>query len=78
MNVDLTLYLRANGCPNQQEYEMKIMPLMSVREAADLLSISERKMYQLVSEGSVKAIKIGGSTRIARDEVERIAREGTR
>lgn len=57
---------------------MKIMPLMSVREAADLLSISERKMYQLVSEGSVKAIKIGGSTRISRDEVERIAREGTR
>ena len=78
MNVDLTLYLRANSCPNQQEYPMKIMPLMSVREAADLLSISERKMYQLVSEGSVKAIKIGGSTRIARDEVERIAREGTR
>ena len=78
MNVDLTLYLRANGCPSQQEYGMKIMPLMSVREAADLLSISERKMYQLVSEGAVKAIKIGGSTRIARDEVERIAREGTR
>lgn len=38
--------------------------LLKVHEAAELLGISRAKMYELLSEGSLPSIRLGGSTRI--------------
>lgn len=38
----------------------------SVRHAADVLDLSERRMWELVRTGEVESFKIGASRRIAR------------
>lgn len=44
--------------------------LLSVRDAADLLGISERKMYYLLARSAITAIKIDRSTRIKRSVLD--------
>jgi len=38
--------------------------LLKVHEAADLLGISRAKMYELLAEGSIPAIRVGSSLRV--------------
>lgn len=50
--------------------------LVSVESAARALNSSRSTLYSAIQRGLVKVVKIGRSTRIHRDELERIAREG--
>jgi excisionase family DNA binding protein len=45
--------------------------LLTVREAAAVLSISERSLWERTRRGEVLAVKIGRSKRYARGELER-------
>ncbi len=50
---------------------MEIAPLLTAREAAALLSISDRTLYRLLAEKRIPgAIRPGGSVRIRRDVLE--------
>jgi excisionase family DNA binding protein len=44
---------------------------LSVRELGDYLRVSLRTAYQLVYDGAVPAVKIGGQYRIPRAELDR-------
>jgi excisionase family DNA binding protein len=45
--------------------------LLTSREAAELLSISERTLWTLTKAGSIAVVKIGGSKRYAISDLER-------
>ena len=45
---------------------------LSVREAAELLSVSTRFVWDLVASGQVASYKVGRSRRIRRDSFEAI------
>lgn len=53
--------------------------LMKVAEAADQLSLSRSKVYELIAAGDIAVIKVGKSARIEAQELERFVarlREG--
>lgn len=50
--------------------------LLTYREAAQVLGVSERSIYAWISSGAVTPTRIGRLVRLHVDEVERIAREG--
>ena len=56
--------------------------LCSVTRAAQLLDMSRSKLYELLASGEVASVKIGGSRRIALDELRdyvlRLSRESDR
>ncbi len=61
----------------QTSIPAKSEPLLyRVPELARVLAISRAAVWNLISSGKIRAVRIRGSVRIARDEAERIAREG--
>jgi excisionase family DNA binding protein len=52
--------------------------LLTSREAAELLSISERTLWTLTKAGSIAVVKIGGSKRYAISDLERFIANQTR
>ncbi len=44
--------------------------LYRVREAAELLRISQSKMWEIVGRGDIESVKIDGSRRISRGAIE--------
>lgn len=55
-----------------------IVPLTySIAGAAKAWCVGRTTAYKIVDAGAVRTIKIGPVTRIPKEEVERIAREGT-
>jgi len=55
-----------------------VIPLaMRQERAAGLLDISGRKLTALIREGRIRTVLIGGTRMISREEIERVAREGT-
>jgi putative molybdopterin biosynthesis protein len=50
---------------------------LTVRELADLLRISRRRTYELVAAGDVPSVRVGGSIRIPREELDRLLDERT-
>jgi len=48
--------------------------LLTVEEAAALLRIGRSRMYELITAGTVMSVRIGGSRRIPREEVEAYVR----
>lgn len=72
---------RALGaCEPQASREVKVacrdnseMPrLFNVRETSDILRCSEAKVWGMLKAGELRRIKIGASTRIAREDVLRL------
>lgn len=51
--------------------------LLTTGEAAATLRMSRSKLYTLISNGSIRAVRIGGSRLIPVGEIERIVAEGT-
>jgi excisionase family DNA binding protein len=50
--------------------------LRTVENAARVWQVSRTTVYAAIQRGDVKTIKLGRNTRIHRDEIERVAREG--
>ncbi len=44
--------------------------IMTIREVADYLKLTEKTAYRLVAEGKIPGFKVGGSWRFRRDEIE--------
>ena len=57
-------------------------PLLNVREAARVLSVSIRTVYALIESGQLPAFRVGGQLRLSRDVLvawlaEQATRSGT-
>ena len=50
--------------------------LLRVAEAAEMLAISRSSLYQLMSAGEVRTVRLGRTLRIPRRELERLAEAG--
>lgn len=46
--------------------------MVSVKEAAEIFSVSKRTVFRWIKSGEIKAVKIGGSVRISEDEIDRL------
>lgn len=56
-----------------------VLPLAySIPNAGKALGVGRSSIYCLINEGRLKSIQVRGRRLIPRDEVERLAREGTR
>jgi excisionase family DNA binding protein len=51
--------------------------LLTIPEAADLLRVGRSTVYAMIGAGQLPRLKIRKAVRVRRDDVERIAREGT-
>ena len=49
----------------------KIVRLLTIRETAELLRVSERTVYGLLDNRAIRRVRIGGATRIEHDEIVR-------
>ena len=45
-------------------------PLLTIKEAAAALRVSESTIYRLMKTGALPTVKVGGSTRIKQEDVE--------
>jgi excisionase family DNA binding protein len=45
--------------------------IMTVRDVAEYLKLTEKTTYRLVSEGELPGFKVGGSWRFRRSEIEK-------
>jgi excisionase family DNA binding protein len=54
--------------PNQEVLVNKL--LLTVREAAEMLSISRAKLYELLGGGVIESVKLEGSRRIPREALD--------
>ena len=43
--------------------------IMTVREIADFLKVTEKTIYRMVSSGQIPGFKVGGSWRFYREEI---------
>lgn len=50
---------------------------MSPQTAADMLDLSRARVYRLLQDGHLEAVKIGRSNRISVESIRRLASEGT-
>ena len=44
--------------------------IMTMREVADFLRLTEKTAYRLASEGKIPGFKVGGSWRFRREEID--------
>jgi len=52
--------------------------LWSIDDTAHTLGISSRHLRDLVSQGKVRAVRLGRRVLVPRDELDRVAKEGVR
>ena len=52
--------------------------ILTIREVADYLKVTERTLYRLVQEGKLPAVKVGNSWRFRREDLERWISEQSR
>ena len=52
--------------------------ILTIREVADYLKVTERTLYRLVQDGKLPAFKVGNSWRLRREDSERWISEQTR
>lgn len=60
-----------------EPHELGIPTAVKLPTAAKALGIGLSTLYRLIADGEVRAVKIGGSTRIATSELARICAHGT-
>ncbi len=64
--------------PGPRENPDDLPLLLRMGEAARICAISRAKLYQMVREGSIPAIRFGGkSLRIPREALKRVIEQGT-
>jgi excisionase family DNA binding protein len=50
--------------------ELSDISLLTVPEAARYLGVGRKMVYQLIERGEIKAVKVGGSTRLDRKSLD--------
>jgi excisionase family DNA binding protein len=61
-----------------KDLEFRPKRLVSIKQAAELLGLSDRWLYNKIADGSIPIIKLGGATRIAISDLEQIVEKGRR
>lgn len=56
-------------------HDADVSPLLREREAADVLGVSARSLRRMASAGRVERVKVGGSTRYRRVDIDRLIEE---
>ncbi|MGZ0174306.1 MAG: helix-turn-helix domain-containing protein [Planctomycetales bacterium] len=51
------------------EQQTTLTPLLTVREAADVLRVSERTLWSLTSSGELPAVRVGRSVRYCQNDL---------
>lgn len=51
--------------------------LLKVPEAAELLALSQKTVWQWIAERRIGVVRLGRSVRIPHSEIERLVEEGT-
>lgn len=46
--------------------------MVSVKQAAEIFSVTKRTIFRWIEDGRIKAIKIAGTVRIPEEEIERL------
>lgn len=49
---------------------------LTVNETCTELRVRRTKLYELIADGTIRAVRIGSRLRVPRQELDRIAREG--
>jgi excisionase family DNA binding protein len=49
----------------------RIEEILTIRDVADYLKVTQRTLYRLVQEGKLPAFKVGNSWRFRRDDLNR-------
>jgi excisionase family DNA binding protein len=52
------------------------MELLTIREIAKILKLSENRTYSLANKGFIPSTKVGGSVRIIREDLEKWLKGG--
>ncbi len=65
----MTSRLRAEGSAGRGWPDVERL-LLKPEEAADLLGIGRSKLYELLAQGAVDSVRIGGSRRVPRAALE--------
>lgn len=52
--------------------------ILTIREVAEYLKVTERTLYRLVQDGKLPAFKVGNSWRFRREDLERWISEQSR
>lgn len=52
--------------------------ILTIREVAEMLKLTEKTAYRLVSDGEIPGFKVGGSWRFSRKELEKWVTEQNR
>lgn len=52
--------------------------LLDLQDAADYLSVSRRTVYREVQRGKLRMVKVGGSTRFRKSELDRYIKASER
>jgi excisionase family DNA binding protein len=77
----LLFFIRSDGTPRRceiQSLELSMEKLLHPRqEAAQMLSVSLRKIDLLISSKALKTVRVGRRNLVAHSELERFARTGT-
>jgi len=55
-----------------------IQEILTIREVADYLKVTQRTLYRLVQDGKLPAFKVGNSWRFRREDLERWISEQSR
>ena len=63
--------------PNGLDRGITGKELLTVKETAQLLSISRTKVFDLLARSELRSLKIGRARRIARSELERFITKAT-
>lgn len=61
----------------QQQQQPVTAWLITTKQAAEILNVSQRTIWYLVQSKKIPSVKIGGATRIWLDELREFARVGT-
>ena len=52
--------------------------ILTIRDVAEMLKLTEKTAYRLVSDGEIPGFKVGGSWRFSRKELEKWVAEQNR
>ena len=50
--------------------------MVTVQEVANYFTVCSMTIYKAIKDGKIKAVKLGGSWRISKEEFERLKEEG--
>jgi excisionase family DNA binding protein len=53
-----------------------VMELLKVSEAAEFLKLSTNRVYTLIKQGVLPSVRVGGSIRVIREDLEQFLKGG--